>query len=462
MHTDSIIRIIKIRQVEYGLLACGSRRSNGMAEYDKDDYSFINEKIKAKPVNKKRLFRHGVYTGALAVLFGMIACFVFTLLRPVMEEWLYPKENPVISIPEDSQQMMPETEALFETEEDSETEEAELPVPETETVIVKELELSDYQMLQNKIYAIGKEANRSVVTVTGIVSNTDWYNNSYESNGQASGIIIGDNGSELLILTEHKVVQTAGEIRVTFIDEATVTASLKKYDGNTGIAILAINLRLIEEATKEKIAYAILGNSLSVSQGNIAIAIGSPLGTNYSIGTGNITSVGNVIQTVDNTYSIFTTDIVGSSNSSGVLLNLNGEVIGLVVQDYSGNDDDNTLTAISVSELKKVIEMLSNGKDIPYLGLKIVTVTDKIAYEFNIPRGVYIKEVMLDSPALEAGLQNGDVIVEMDGEEISTIEAYEKNVLAMEPGAITEIVVNRQGMDEYLRVTCSVTAGTLQ
>lgn len=442
-----------------------------MAERDKEDYSFINEKIKAKPVNKKRLFKHGLYTMMLAVVFGATACFVFTLLRPVMEEWLHPKKNPVITIPEDSQQMISDTEEISGTEQvpateeipaSEETEGTETLEPQTETVIVKELEISDYQMLQNKLYAIGKEANRSVVTVTGVISNTDWYNNAYESNGQSSGIIIGDNGMELLILTEHKVVQTAEEIRVTFIDESTVTASLKKYDGNTGIAILTVNLKLLEDSTKERIAYAALGNSLSVSQGNIAIAIGSPLGTNYSIGTGNITSVGNVIQTIDNTYTVFTTDIVGSSSSSGVLLNLNGEVVGLVMQDYSGSGDNNTLTAISISELKKVIEMLSNGKDIPYLGLKTVTVTDKIALEYGIPKGVYIKEVILDSPALEAGLQSGDVIVEMNGEAVSTIEMYEKNVLALEPGDVAEVVVNRQGMDEYLRVTLNVTVGKLQ
>ena len=198
-----------------------------------------------------------------------------------------------------------------------------------------------------------------------------------------------------------------------------------------------------------------------VSQGNVAIAIGNPLGTNYSIGVGNITSVGNVIQTADMTYTVFTTDIIGSSSSSGVLLNLEGEIIGLVMQDYRGSGDDNTLTAISVSELKKIIEMLSNGKDIPYLGLNVVTVTEQIAQEYDIPRGVYIKEVMLDSPALVAGLQGGDVIVKMDGEEISSVKNYEEKVLSLTPGQAVEVVVKRQGMGEYLEVVCGVSAGIL-
>ena len=433
-----------------------------MAEENKEEFAFIKEKIIKKPVNKKRLLKQGISTIAFAVIFGLVACFVFTVMRPIMENWLHPKEDPTISIPEDdwgTEAVMPDTEEAGHTQEGQGTEVQETEEPPS---VVKELELSDYQILHNKIYAIGKEANRSVVTVTGVKSDMDWYNNAYESNGQASGIIIRDNGSELLILTEHKVVQQAETLSVTFIDEVTIAAGLKKYDGNTGIAVLAVDLAELGESTKSRISYAHLGNSRAVSQGNIAIAIGSPLGTNYSIGTGNITSVGNVIQTVDMTYTVFTTDIVGSSNSSGVLLNLEGEIVGLVMQEYSVNGDDNTLTAISVSDLKKQIEMLSNGRDIPYLGLKVVTVTNKIAEEYDIPRGVYIKEVVLDSPALAAGLQGGDVIVSMDGEEISSIKEYETKVLSMNPGQTVDITVKRQGMDEYLEVTCAVAAGILQ
>lgn len=430
-----------------------------MAKGNEEEFAFIKEKIIEKPVNKKRLWKQGIYTVGYAALFGIVASFVFAVTSPVMENWLYPKEDPTISIPED----IWGTEALAtETEDTQSVQEEPQAAPDTEQAMAKELELSDYQMLQNKIYAIGKEANRSVVTVTGVMSDTDWYNNAYESNGRTSGIVIGDNGSELLILTEYKVVQEAQTLWVTFIDDATVAASLKKYDGNTGIAILAVDLPQLSEQTKSRISYAVLGNSLSVAQGNVAIAIGSPLGTNYSIGTGNITSVGNVIQTADLTFDVFTTDIVGSKNSSGVLLNLEGKIVGLVMQDYSEKGDDNTLTAISISELKKPIEMLSNGRDIPYLGLKAVTVTDKIAKEYDIPKGVYIKEVILDSPALAAGLQGGDVIVKMDGEEITSAEAYESKLLSLTPGQTVRVTVKRQGMDEYLEVVCEAVAGILR
>ncbi|MCM1258899.1 MAG: S1C family serine protease [Roseburia sp.] len=426
-----------------------------MEDQEKENFDFIREKIKEKPLNKKRMLKQGAFTLAMAVMFGMVACGVFTYMQPLMDGWMHPKEDTPITIPED--EIATETEVV-EPEEETPTETV---VTET-TIIKKELELADYQALQNKIYAVGKEKNSFIVTVTGVVSDTDWYNNAYESMGQASGIIIGDNNKELLILTERKVIQEAGEISVTFINDVTLRAELKKYDGNTGLAMLSVSLEELDESTKNAISYAELGNSLSLAQGNVVIAVGSPLGTNYSIAAGNITSVSNEIHTVDNTYKVLTTDIVGSKNSSGALLNLSGEIVGLVMQDYSSIGDENTLTAVSISELKKLIEMLSNGKDIPYLGLKVVTATERISREYDIPQGVYIMEVILDSPGLWAGLQMGDVITEMDGEEITSVDAYETKVLSLKPGDSIDIAVKRQGMEEYTRVECTVTAGKLE
>ena len=426
-----------------------------MTDQEKEEVPFIREKIKEKPVNKRKLLKQGSFTVVFAVLFGLVACFVFTLMQPYMKSWLYPAKEPEIQIPADE---------LSATEEESEEEpqETEEKQEVQETVVTKELELSDYQQLQNKIYAIGKKANRSVVTVTGVSSDTDWYNNAYESSGQASGIIIGDNGPELLILTEHKAVAEAETISVTFINDVTVTARLKNYDGNTGLAMLAVQMDEVEQETRDAISYAVLGNSLAVSQGNIAIAIGSPLGTNYSIGTGNITSTGNVIQTLDYNYTVFTTDIVGSRSSSGVLLDLDGEVIGLVMQDYSGNGEENTLTAISISDLKKIIEKLSNGRDVAYLGLKVATVTDQIADEYDLPKGIFIKEVAMDSPALYAGLQTGDIVIEVNGQKVHTVEEYEEQVLQVQPGDTVSVAVDRQGMQDYVRMDYEVTAGKLQ
>ena len=425
-----------------------------MPEKKEDEFAFIKEKIKDKPVSKRQVLSKVAVLLVSAVAFGLIACLVFTLVQPYMQEWLYPEEKPVVTIPKDEL----ESETEREPEKDSETENA-APVYITET---QELETTDYQKLQNKIYAIGEEQNKSIVTVTGVKSDMDWFNTPYESSGQASGVVIANNGQELLILTEKKVITDAQAIRVTFVDGAIVNAVLKQYDGNTGVAVLSVALSDIPDATLGAIKTAVLGNSYAVQPGTVVIALGSPLGANFSILTGDITATGNSVSTLDATYHVLNTDIVGNSSGSGVLINLNGEIVGLIMQGYSSGSDTNTLTAVSISELKEVIEKLSNNQSIPYLGAKLSTVTDEISESYDLPKGVYVKSVEMDSPAMNAGLQSGDVIVELNGAEITNVSDYTEKLLSLSPNTNVSIAVKRQGTDGYTKITCTAVVGVLE
>ncbi len=422
-------------------------------------YEFIKEKRKEIPVNKKKMVMQAGYVCALALLFGVIASIVIAFLQPRIEAMLYPEQTPVVSIPEDEPTEMTSTEDADKTE-DSEKEDGEPDKPID--MVVWQPTIEDFQMLHNQLYAIGQQANRFVVTVTGVQSGTDWFNNDYENRDQGSGIIIANNSQELLILTEKKIIVSAQEVYVTFIDDETVQASMKQYDGNTGIAVLSVQLSEIEENTMREISIAPLGNSLSIPQGTLAIAVGSPMGVNFSILTGNITSTTNTISTVDANYNIFTTDIVASESGSGALINVKGEVIGLVMQDYSRQGDENTLTAVSISDLKSLIEKMSNGYEVAYLGLGISTVTSEIEKTYDIPRGVYIKEVKMDSPAMAAGLQSGDVIVEMDGTAIYDEAAYERRMLQVKPGDKVRLIIKRQSNNGYVSIRCDVEASKLK
>lgn len=418
-------------------------------------YEFIKEKRKEIPVNKKKMAIQAGYVCVLALLFGVIASIVIAFLQPRIEAMLYPEQQPVVSIPEDEPTETMSTESTESTEN---VEKPDAPID----MVVWQPTIEDYQMLHNQLYAIGQQANRFVVTVTGVQSGTDWFNNDYENRDQGSGIIIANNSQELLILTEKKIIVSAQEVYVTFIDDVTVRASMKQYDGNTGIAILSVALSDIGESTMSQIAIATLGNSLSIPQGTLAIAVGSPMGMNFSILTGNITSSNNTISTIDANYNIFTTDIVASENGSGVLINVKGEVIGLVMQDYSRQGDENTLTAVSISDVKTLIEKLSNGKEVAYLGLGISTVTSEIEKAYDIPRGVYIKEVKMDSPAMAAGIQSGDVIVEMDGVAVYDEATYERKMSQVKPGDNVRLIIKRQSNNGYVSLRCDVEASKLK
>ncbi len=440
-------------------------------EQGEQEFAFIKEKIKDKPINRRRILLRICYNLLYAVMFGAAACFVFVLLKPYMEDWLYPEKESAISIPRDDfpeeepdkkEEKKEEGQESEKEEKKQEAEEVPQP-PEKETVVVQEqLELEDYQELQNKLYEVGKRANRSVVTVTGVTSGMDWFDTPYENENRSAGIIIGNNGEELFILTEKKIIADAKTINISFIDKTEVSASLKKYDGNTGIAIIGVPLTEIPQDTMKQVEVAVLGNSYTITQGTTVIAIGSPLGASYSILCGTITSTQNKVSAIDTNYTIFTTDIVGSGNGSGVLINLEGKIVGLVLQDYSSQNDRNTITALSISELKQVIQDLSNNKDISYVGLRISTVTDDIASKYGIPKGVYIKSVELDSPAMKAGIQEADVITAINGKEVTSMEQYYQKVYEKEPEDVLNVSIKRQNGEGYVDLECLVTVGVLQ
>lgn len=417
-----------------------------------DDFQFIKERRKEKPINRKRLLRHIVETLILAVIFGAVVSLTFVLLQPRLEQYFSPEEPPQVSFTE------PEQEEPTDPTEDTDAEKPETVIIEKQT----NMNLGQYQSLQNQLYAVGRQADRFIVSVTNVKNDTDIFNTSYESKGIGSGVIIADTGEQLLILTEKKTIQGASSIRVTFVDGTTVKAKLQKYDGNTGIAVLCVQAEDVSKETRNQISVATLGSSVGVSQGQMVLAVGSPIGTIHSILTGNITSNRNSISTMDCNYTIFTTDMVGSANTSGVLINTSGEIIGFVLQDYNLQKEQTTLAAVSISELKGVIELLSNDKSVPYLGMRISTVTDEIAEDYSMPKGVYVRSVALDSPAMEAGFQSGDVITAINGEPIVAAEDYEKMLRSMQVEDTIHITCERQSAEDYISLEIDAQVGVLE
>ena len=411
---------------------------------------FVREKIKDKPKNYKRIWIRFLTAAGCGIVFALTAVLVMLLMLPSLREEL--KENTPDTQVQNSQE--PETE---DTQEATQTPDDTQEQKET----IREFTIDDYQKIQTQLYAIGNVANKSIVTITSVVSDTDWFNTSYEREGQGSGTIVGDTGGKLLILTERKVIKDASKINVTFIDDSVAPAELMKYDGNTGLAVLAVAKDKMEKSTLSLIKIMSMGNSSTVHKGSIVIALGSPLGTNYSILTGNTTSTGNEISTQDSNYSVYTTDIVANKNASGILINTDGEMIGVVMQNYSAASTG-ALTAVDVTELNRIMELLYASKDVPYLGAHISTVTDKIANTYGIPKGVYIKEVEMDSPAMNAGLQSGDVIQKIDDKDITTDDSYTDAVLGLTPGETYSVVFMREGSNGYKELTCEIEAGILK
>lgn len=411
------------------------------------DHSFIKEVIKEKPLNKKAVLIKLVCLLGAAVLFGAAAAYTFAHVLPSAQESVEAKKEPSkIDIPADEVE-------VIEKEEENLQLNSETITPEV-VEVPQELGLEDYKKFYSDMKAVSADAKRATVNVIGITNEMDYLNNEYEKTGQLSGFIVGNNGKELLILTEYRVVDQVERIQVTFCNKTIVDAHFQKQDRNTGLAIIKVPLETIDEETKEAVLEAPLGNSYGILQGEPVIALGSPMGYGDSIAFGVVTSVTNEVSTLDTEYSLLTTDILGSKEGSGILVNLEGKIVGVILQNYS--TENNTVTALSVSQIKQLIETLSNNGQLPYMGIKGQNVTTDSAQKLGIPQGIYVDEVEPDSPAMQAGIRNSDIVTQIGKKKISTFAEYRKELEKCEIDQPVEITIMRKGVEGYSEITIDV------
>ena len=374
-----------------------------------EEFSFMNEKIKDKPFYKKRWVQIVASFVGIAVLCAGISSVVFMKMYTWMNEKQEQEAIQNIEIPEDQ-----EVENVM----------SENVIPEQtthETIMVEnEVTLEDYSVLFAQLRGLSKEVRRSVVTVTALNNDVDWFNEAYENRGQATGMIIGDNGVELLILTRYEEVEACDGMQVTFVDHTIVSAALKKYDVTTGLAVISVNLSDISEETRGKILKATLGNSKRLEAGTPVLAVGRADGSEDSLQIGTLTSANRKQSMVDAEYTILATDMTRIADADGIIVNMKGEVIGFIQETYIPEKMQNNLCAYAISDIKGLLEHLSNNQDVTYLGIKGMSVTAE-AQRRGVPEGIYVVEVDLDSPAMFGGIQNGDVIQAVNGQKITTM-----------------------------------------
>lgn len=434
---------------------------------NQDNTDFMKETIKQRPLNRKKLVRRTLITAAMAVIFGMVACFTFLLLEPVISNRLYPEEEPqtVVFVEEtEENEILPED--MIADDSQMQTGPTEAPVLEDEQIaqVLSEMELGveDYISLISDVRELAKETRNSIVTVVGVTSDVGWLDNEYESEGAVSGVIVADNGKELLILANVSSIKGADALKVSFADGQEYQAAIKKKDNNTGLAIISISKSIMQNGTLETAKPAALGTSGASLVGNPVIALGRPMGTEDSVCYGNVTSAGNTIKLPDSDYKYMTTDIYGSPNASGVIINLKGQVVGIIDMAHNSTDMKNLINAVGITELKKVVESLSNDSDIAYFGVYGTDVTEQANAEMGVPYGAYITEIDMDSPAMEAGIQSGDVIIRLDNTEINNYQDLVKALLLKGPGNEIKIELMRQGPEGYTEMEITAVLGLKQ
>ena len=324
---------------------------------------------------------------------------------------------------------------------------------------------------------VAKDAMPSVVAITNMMR--------YQENGfsifgevqketelpaSGSGVIVGENETELLIATNNHVIQDSNSLTISFIDDSTATAQVKGTDATVDIAMLSVKLSDISPETRAKIKPIEIGSSDAMEVGDQVVAIGNALGYGQSVTTGIISAKNRDVQTKEGVSKglIQTDAAINPGNSGGALLNMEGELIGINVAKYSDTDVEGMGYSIPSSEAEKILSSLSTlmtREKVPeaeqgVLGVQVKDIDAQTAESFAMPKGIYIYKILKDTGAKNEALQERDIITKLDGQGVYTTANLKALLAKYRAGEEVKLTVMRQdGSGKYNEVELSVTLG---
>ena len=410
-------------------------------EEQKKEFSFVKEKFKDELPSGKRLLHKSIKLAGCGVIFGLAASLAFYALKPFIEGRFGAPPSEV-SIPEDEKEQEKQEEQKAEDQE-----------PATLTI-------DNYKELNSILLPVVNTASKSIVEVRGQLGDEEWSDTKFDEANSATGIFMADNGQEVLILTHGQVLKDAREIQVIFADNQMYKANVKAQDANLGLAVISIAKASISESTWKQIEPATLGNSNMVARGDAIIALGKPHGFAGGMGYGVISATKYHMETADGRCEILNTDMAASAQGTGILINLNGEVVGIIDPNISSGDNNNLITAYAVSDIKVQVNSLLNGKRVPFVGIWGVDITEEVAEREKLPKGIYVKEVVADSPAMAAGIKTGDIITEVAQIDILTVAGYQRKLLEQQVGDSIRIAGKRLGNEGYVDIQFDIIIGS--
>lgn len=300
---------------------------------------------------------------------------------------------------------------------------------------------------------------------------TNLWGQSYQQQGKSSGsgIIVAENASELLIVSNNHVVEGANDLEVTFIDGTTASANIKGLDSDMDLAVIAVSLDSLSAETKANIAVATLGDSTELRLGQSVIAIGNALGYGQSVTTGVISALDRELTMDDGSTGTFiqTDAAINPGNSGGALLNINGEVIGINSSKIGGTTVEGMGYAIPISSASPIIAELMeyqtknkvSESNAGYMGITMQEIPDQMVSMYNMPQGVFVYSVEENSPAQQAGIVKGDIIVKLDGFKITSISDIKNAMQYCAAGNTATVTVKRAVNGEYESYDLEITFG---
>ena len=483
------------------------------------DYQFINERIVPKR-KKKWLKRLGtaVFVVCMAAVFGVVAHATYLLSGDYLKELLgieekrqevelpkptSPERNPLTPTPKPTKTPTPiptptgkpatptenptfvPTEGAEITPEPTEEPEAtpggeitpeptegavitpggeSTPAP-TATPIPEDISdeegtpeptpIEHYLQIYDAIRKVAEDVSDAFVTVEAIEQGVEWFQEIYEKRTRTTGLVLGNDGVDLLILVGTEQFAGANAIDV-FFGEEIISGSIYSMDRDYGLAVIAVPLNKIPVEVMERIEMGLFAESEDIVPGTPVIALGAPNGYEGSMEFGMITSLGGTVSVTDGEVASFTVNISEYPKGYGFVVNLEGEIMGLITHTHKANPGDGIFTAVSLDSIRGVIIKLLNNAERAYFGIKGQDIPKNLKKEYGLETGVYVKEVENASPALAAGIKAGDILVSVGGESVEGIRSFADVILERSTREIVQVKLMRKSEDGLREMTVEV------
>lgn len=472
-------------------------------EKQSEDYQFINEKIVPKKKSKwKKKLGTTLFVIFLAVIFGVVAQAAFLLSGNYLKKWFGMEEkrqevvlpkpttqprNTMTPTPKPPKNPTPTPTKIPVSVEPTEVPEGRTPTPEVTatpvtpggilsvTEVPKEEEQenpvtpeptkavesgnaengekpedgmtsTNYLQVYDTVRKVAEEVSDAFVTVEAIEQGVDWFQEVYEKRTRTTGLVLGNDGIDLLILVGTEQFARATAIEVIFGEEV-ISGRIYSMDTDFGLAIIAVPLENLSEEILEEIQLGLLADEEDISVGTPVIALGAPNGYENSVEFGMITSLGSTVPVTDGEVAYFTTNIMEYPNGFGYVVSMDGKILGLITHTHKENPKDGIFSAVSLDSVRGVIVKLLNNAERCWFGIKGQNVPKNLAKEYTLEAGVYVGEVENASPALSAGIKAGDILAAIGDEPVAGIREFSEKLLEQDTRAAVTVTLLRKTED---------------
>lgn len=287
----------------------------------------------------------------------------------------------------------------------------------------------------SNVASVVNEVMPSVVSITSTIQSSNYYGfGTQESEGAGSGFIVAKTKDNLMIATNNHVVSDATSLTVGFVDDTTAKATVVGTDSSADLAVISVKIKDIKDSTASKIKVATLGSSDDLKVGEEVVAIGNALGYGQSVTTGVVSAKNREVSLTDGTMNLLQTDAaINPGNSGGVLINMDGQVVGINNAKLEDTSVEGMGYAIPITTAKTILTDLMNAnsvstKDAAFLGVVGRDINESYSSALGIPSGIYVSQVVSGSPAEKAGISAGDVITKFEGNNVSTMSGLKEKL----------------------------------